>query len=77
MGVHQIKQKLIGALPGVSSLVMRYDGHRQAFTVTVNGKPYTVTVEPQSTEDEIVAAILDGVKKQEAPNDGTTEPLHG
>ncbi len=77
MGVLQIKQKLIGANPSVTGLVMRYQQSAQVFTVTVNGKLYSVTVEPQSTEDEIVAAILDGVKKQEASNDGTTEPLHG
>lgn len=79
MGVQQIKARLFPSLPTLVDVTMRYDnaGRKEVYSLTTTGGAITVTVDPQKTEDAIVAAILDGVKKQEASNDGTTEPLHG
>lgn len=79
MGVHQIKLRLLPSMPALVNVTMRYDNtaKREVYSLIRADGTTAVTVEPQSTEDQIVAAILDGVKKQEASNDGTTEPLHG
>lgn len=75
MGVHQIKMKLIGQLPGVTGLIMQYERGtgREKYTVTIAGKNHAVTVEPQSTDEQIIAAILDGVKQPEVTTNGAPE----
>lgn len=70
MSVRELKQALIPLVPGMSGLIMQYEPGtgRQIFTVTVSGKNIRVMVDPTHKQNEIIAAILDGVKEAGTPS---------
>ncbi|MGM4999243.1 hypothetical protein AB8A05_10955 [Tardiphaga sp. 538_B7_N1_4] len=72
MGIHDLKQALMAEHAGVTGLIMQYEPGgtgREIYTATVDGKNIPVLVDPNLKPDQIIAAILTGVKQQDATND--------
>ncbi|MGM4968451.1 hypothetical protein [Tardiphaga sp. 1201_B9_N1_2] len=72
VGVHDLKQALMGEHAGVTGLIMQCEPGgtgREIYTATVDGNDVPVLVDPNLKPDQIIAAILIGVKQQESTND--------
>jgi hypothetical protein len=79
VGIHDLKQALMAEHTGVTGLIMQYEPGatgRKIYMATVDGKNIPVLVDPNLKPDEIIAALLTGVKQQ-APNDIPDQKIPG
>jgi hypothetical protein len=64
VSIHILKLNLLDRVPGLSGLIMQYEGGgRQRFTATVDGRNVPVVVDPGTSESDTADMIVAAIEK--------------